>query len=269
MNKDAFYFPHFSNARNDRKLRRVRKELGIEGYGIYYMVLETLRDQDGFKYPLEDIDLLAEEFNTSEQKLRAVVCNYTLFDIDDEQNFFSARFNEYLKPYLDNKERNRISGIKGNLIRHKYITKEEANTFTDEQIIAINEDVKGGNRLAVGGRVATEQGSDRKESKVKKSKEKKIYKGIEERYQDFKNKVWNEFQSKYSLETLKAFCEYWGEYGDADKKMRYEKQDSFSISRRLSTWKKNENKFNPQATPKQHQHTTQRGKFNDVTFGDK
>ena len=32
MNKDAFYFPHFSNARNDRKLRRVRKELGIEGY---------------------------------------------------------------------------------------------------------------------------------------------------------------------------------------------------------------------------------------------
>jgi len=31
MNKDAYYFPHFANARHDRKLRRVRKELGIEG----------------------------------------------------------------------------------------------------------------------------------------------------------------------------------------------------------------------------------------------
>ena len=61
MTKDAFYFPHFSNARNDRKLRRLRKELGIEGYGIYFMVLEVLRDQEGFKYPLEDLDLLSEE----------------------------------------------------------------------------------------------------------------------------------------------------------------------------------------------------------------
>ena len=42
MEKDAFYFPHFSNARTDRKLRRVRKDLGLEGYGIYFMLLEVM-----------------------------------------------------------------------------------------------------------------------------------------------------------------------------------------------------------------------------------
>jgi hypothetical protein len=137
MQKDAFYFPHFSNARNDRKLRRVRKELGIEGYGIYFMVLEVLRDQEGFKYPLEDMDLLADEFGTSEQKLRTVICNYGLFETTDKL-FFSIKFIEYLKPYLDNKERRRIDGIKGNLIRYKHLSKDAANDMSDFEILEFN-----------------------------------------------------------------------------------------------------------------------------------
>ena len=56
MKKDAYYFPHFSNARNDSKLMRIRRIFGIEGYGIYFMLLEILRDQQNFKYPLESID---------------------------------------------------------------------------------------------------------------------------------------------------------------------------------------------------------------------
>ncbi len=111
MNKDAYYFPHFSNARTDRKLLRVRKELGIEGYGIYFMVLEVLRDTPEYKYPLEDIDLLANEFGTSEQKVRTVICNYKLFDVDENDCFFSLKFNEYLEPYLKMKEQRRQAGL--------------------------------------------------------------------------------------------------------------------------------------------------------------
>ena len=110
MNKDAFYFPHFSNARTDRKILRLRKELQIEGYGIYFMLLEVLRDTTNFKYPLEDIDLLAVEFNTSEQKIRTVICNYGLFEIDENQHFFSEKFDEYLQPYLKMKEQRRMAG---------------------------------------------------------------------------------------------------------------------------------------------------------------
>jgi len=91
MNKDAFYFPHFSNARNDRKILRLRRELGTEGYGIYFMILEILRDSTDYKYPLEDIDLLADEFKVSEPKVRTVICNYHLFEVDENQMFFSAK----------------------------------------------------------------------------------------------------------------------------------------------------------------------------------
>lgn len=107
MKKDAYYFPHFSNARHDRKLKRVIKDLGIEGYGIYFMVLEVLRDQQDFKYPLGDIDLLADEFGTSESKLRVVITNYDLFQLDVENNFFSMNQKLYMQPYLDKSERAR------------------------------------------------------------------------------------------------------------------------------------------------------------------
>ena len=112
MEKEGFYFPHFCNARHDRKIKRLRKELGVEGYGIYFMLLETLRDQHDLRYPLEDIDLLAEEFNVSEQKVRVTICNYQLFEIDDEQKFFSPKMLLYLEPYYRMKEQRREAGLK-------------------------------------------------------------------------------------------------------------------------------------------------------------
>ena len=44
----------------------------------------------------------------------------------------------------------------------------------------------------------------------------------------------------YKKETVKAFFEYWSEHGGNDKKMRYEKEKSFGVKRRLSTWAKND-----------------------------
>lgn len=105
MKKDAFYFPHYSNARNDRKLKRVIKDLGIEGYAIYFMVLEVLRDQPKFKYPIKDIDLLADEFGTTDAKLRVVINNYDLFTIDANNDFFSIKQIQYLQPYIEKSKR--------------------------------------------------------------------------------------------------------------------------------------------------------------------
>ena len=38
---------------------------------------------------------------------------------------------------------------------------------------------------------------------------------------------------------IKDFYEYWTEHSINDKKMRFEKQTSFDISRRLKTWLRN------------------------------
>jgi hypothetical protein len=48
------------------------------------------------------------------------------------------------------------------------------------------------------------------------------------------------YVGKYKKQTVKAFFEYWSEHGDNDKKMRFEKEKSFGVGRRLSTWAKND-----------------------------
>lgn len=110
MEKEAFYFPHFCNARHDRKIRRLRRELGVEGYGIYFMLLETLREQQDLMYPMDDLDLLADEFGVSEAKVKVTVCNYELFEIDTEQKFFSPRMLVYLEPYFKMKAQRKLAG---------------------------------------------------------------------------------------------------------------------------------------------------------------
>jgi len=109
--KSGYYFPHFEDARNDRKIKRLRKELGIEGYGIYFMILEILRSQSDYKYPINDIDLLADDFNTSEAKVKTVIFNYDLFVIETT-DFFSIRFIENMQPYEKIIEQRRLAGLK-------------------------------------------------------------------------------------------------------------------------------------------------------------
>ncbi len=110
--KDAYYFPHFSNARHDRKIRRVLKELGVEGYGIYFMLLEVLREQSDLRYPIADIDLLADEFRTSEAKIQTIISKYDLFEIDQEEMFFSPKQIKYLQPYFERSQRARDAANK-------------------------------------------------------------------------------------------------------------------------------------------------------------
>jgi hypothetical protein len=51
---------------------------------------------------------------------------------------------------------------------------------------------------------------------------------------------------KYSVETAKAFYENWSQWDLKINKMKFEKQDTWELSKRLSTWKRKEDEFKPQ-----------------------
>lgn len=46
MKEQNSYFSHDGNARNDAKLLKVRMKHGAAGYGVYFMILERLREED-------------------------------------------------------------------------------------------------------------------------------------------------------------------------------------------------------------------------------
>jgi hypothetical protein len=48
------------------------------------------------------------------------------------------------------------------------------------------------------------------------------------------------FLNEYSKDTLRDFFDYWSEHGENDKKMKFEKEKSFSIKARLKRWAKND-----------------------------
>jgi len=77
-----------------------------------------------------------------------------------------------------------------------------------------------------------------KEDKIKED-------NIEQRKVNFANSL-KPYLSTYGADMLNDFYGYWTEHGEKDKKFKAEKQTSFSIERRLETWKRNDKVFNKQ-----------------------
>lgn len=72
-------------------------------------------------------------------------------------------------------------------------------------------------------------------------------KTIEERKQKFKKRVWVEIGetfNEYSKEMLQEFTDYWCEISYNGNKMRFEKEKTFGVKRRLKTWKNNSASWN-------------------------
>jgi hypothetical protein len=116
--KDAYYFSHDSNARNDIKILRLRRSLGLEGYGIYFCLIEMLREQDDYKMSMSSIPDVAFELHASDEKVKAVICAFDLFVIDNDE-FFSARLNRSMEEYKSLKTKLSEAGRKGGLSKAK------------------------------------------------------------------------------------------------------------------------------------------------------
>lgn len=89
-NKEAYYFSHDSNAQDDPKCMVLIDQLGMEGYGIFWALIEKLRNEKIFKLPLAIIPSYAKRWSTSKEKIDTVIRNYGLFEVEDEF-FFSQR----------------------------------------------------------------------------------------------------------------------------------------------------------------------------------
>lgn len=119
MPKDAYYFPHDSNAKDDPKCVLLIEQLGMEGYGIYWMLIETLREQPDYTYPVANIPALGRRYNTTAEKVKTVVCNYGLFTVKDDKIFFSDSLNRRMLVLEEKRAKRSEAGRLGNAARWK------------------------------------------------------------------------------------------------------------------------------------------------------
>ena len=81
--KETFYFSHDLNARNDEKIVKLIQKEGLEGYGIFWIIIEKLYEADGFLE--EDYDCLAFDMRTDCECIKRIIKNYELFSISNKK----------------------------------------------------------------------------------------------------------------------------------------------------------------------------------------
>lgn len=172
-------------------------------------------------------------------------CEQRIIEIDSGKKWFIPSFIEFQYGHL----------IETNRAHLNVISKLKSLNLIDNQLKIIKDHK---------GLISPLQGAKEKEKEQYKEKEMEKEKEIsepeliysektdelEERKGIFITKV-STFRNQYSDKTLKDFFEYWSEHNEGGKKMRFEMEKVFDISRRLATWKKNEIKFQNNGNKKQ------------------
>ena len=128
-----FLFP--TNFRNGKNIKRLIKDFNVQGYGIAVYLLETLAETEGHQYPINDIDLLADEMKVSVPVINTVINAYGLFEIIEDKNgsqFISSHLDKWLEPYYTKVEKlsraGKISALKKKQQQEEQLQPKENRT---------------------------------------------------------------------------------------------------------------------------------------------
>ena len=129
MKKEAFYFSHDSNARNDEKIIALRMEMGWEGYGLYWAIVEMLRDTANYAMQ-NSYNSIAYSLHSDSETIGKVIEDFDLFEAK-EGLFFS----ESLKNRMEIKERKSTKAREAAFIR--WGKKEDMNKYevVDKEVV--------------------------------------------------------------------------------------------------------------------------------------
>ena len=209
MSKDAYYFSHDSNARNDQRLMRVRMKYGMEGYGVYFGIIEILREQEDYTLHYADnLESLAFDLRADFSLIESIINEFELFE-HDENIFYSKSLKRRMEKLDLIKQKRAEAGRKGG--------KSKPN---DNQML--------NNSL-------TSKAKDSKVNKIKESKGNKMLKKDEE-FELSLQKYINQYDSKL----LQEFFNYWTEPNKSGTQMRFEMEKTWDTKRRLKRWANND-----------------------------
>ena len=174
--KDAYYFSHDSNARNDQRLMKLRMKYGPEGYGIYFMIIEILRDIENYTLYISDVESICFDIRADTDKVLDIIKNYNLFVFEGDY-FYSKSLSRRMEKLDRIKEIRRESGKKGAIASAKVRQVLKSEVTNVEQV----------------------KKSKEKNSKVKENKENKLEEPLSFSFDLF----WN----LYDFKQLKPDCE--------------------------------------------------------------
>ena len=132
--KATNYFSHDSNARNDAKLINVRMKHGAAGYGVYFMILERMREEANHM-SARDYNMIAYDLRVDAALVKAVVEDFGLFVFaEGGKYFYSESFNTRMQAMDAATARRRAAGKKA--MESRWGIKHDSDTDTTKPLPA-------------------------------------------------------------------------------------------------------------------------------------
>lgn len=115
MAKETYYFSHDSNALTDTKILNMRADYGLEGYGLYWAIIEMMRNEEDYKLKLDKntyraIKTLTNTDINIEKYIQDCIDDYELFRQEDSK-FYSKSL---LRRMLEKDKKSEIAREKAN-----------------------------------------------------------------------------------------------------------------------------------------------------------
>lgn len=138
--KEAYYFAHDCNARQDEKILALRMKHGWEGYGLFWAIIERLRTMADYEC-VKDYNIIAFDLRVGANMIKSVVEDFGLFSFtDDGKRFYSERLKRNMAPIDERVVRARENGAKGGNPNFK---KGKPNPYYNEDETGLDNGVLG------------------------------------------------------------------------------------------------------------------------------
>lgn len=138
--KDAYYFSHDANARNDTKILAMRCAYGSEGYGLFWMLVEMMREQSDYKLDIRskyafNAFAMQTQFDVEKLKIFILDCinEFELFESDGDYLWSTSLLRRMeIREEKSEKARQSIKKrwSKNNVIRDEY--ERNTNVYNEE-----------------------------------------------------------------------------------------------------------------------------------------
>ncbi|MDB5054832.1 MAG: hypothetical protein JWM44_2882 [Bacilli bacterium] len=183
--KEAYFFSHDSNARNDPNILQMRAVYGVLGYGWYWILIEMLRDVEGYKLDMRSkyaYHAFASQMQCDSTQAHDFITEcieeFKLFDTDYSY-FWSNSLIRRMKKMEDKSEKARISANARWAPKdapNKGSSNIELDSHSESNANALNNDALNEKKV--------------KEMKLKENKD------LKELHESEFNKFWNLYPSK-------------------------------------------------------------------------
>ena len=251
------YFPMDVDFFDDIKVRKLIKHKGSVSVLVYSYLLSLIYKEGYFLKWDEDIPfIIYEKIGQDESYIKDVI-NY-LIDIEMFSKYMFEKENILTSKGIQKRYKKICDTLKrrDSIDVYNLINTEKIEINTEEIAIDTEETNEINTKTEINSvESATKERKGMEENENKKKEIKDINKDcfvadksaiktkdLEFRKNEFKNNL-EPFLEIYGRELLNDFFRYWTEHNPDGKKMRFEMEKVFDISKRLKTWSNNENKF--------------------------